>query len=72
MSKPIPAHSLAEYQPVAAFLNENSQFSENQVSWLLRFRDENGLAMHVTKIGRSLYIHVPGFLRWVNESRNAA
>ena len=72
MSTPIAARSLDEYQPLRTFLDQHPQFRENQLRWLLRFRDENGLAAHVMKIGRELYLHVPGFLRWLDEQRKAA
>ena len=39
-------------------------FTLAQLRWALRFRDENGLAEHVTRLGRRLYIHVPGFTGW--------
>lgn len=39
-------------------------FTVPQLRWALRFRDENGLAEHVTRFGRRLYIHEPGFVRW--------
>ena len=38
--------------------------TESQVRWALRYRNENGLAEHVTRFGRRLYLHVPGFARW--------
>lgn len=45
------------------------QFSKNQIQWLVRNRNENGLSYAVRKIGRSLYIHQELFSDWVM-SRN--
>jgi len=42
----------------------SDKFTEHQVRWALRWRHENGLARHVTRMGRRLYIHVPGFTTW--------
>ncbi len=39
-------------------------FTLPQLRWALRFREENGLAEHVTRMGRRLYIHIPGFTVW--------
>ena len=42
----------------------SDKFTEPQLRWALRYRDENGLAEHVTRMGRRLYIHIPGFTDW--------
>ena len=40
-------------------------FTDAQLRWALRFRDENGLSQAVIKVGRRLYIHRPSFLKWL-------
>lgn len=39
-------------------------FTLAQLRWALRFREYNGLGAHVTRMGRRLYIHIPGFTEW--------
>lgn len=39
-------------------------FTLPQLRWALRFRHENGLDQHVTRMGRRIYINVPGFTEW--------
>jgi hypothetical protein len=48
-------------------INVNKQFTENQLRWALRYRDENGLAKHVRKFGKSLYISRSGFFEWFEQ-----
>ncbi len=48
------------------------KFTLPQLRWALRFRSENGLAEHVTRMGRRLYIHIPGFTRWFQEQGKEA
>lgn len=72
MSDAMPARSLDEYQPLRIFLEQHPQFREHQLRWLLRFRQHNGLDAHTLKVGKEIYFHVPGFLRWLNEQRQAA
>lgn len=44
--------------------NVNQQFTENQLRWVLRYRDKNGLSRHVRKLGKSIYISRSGFFEW--------
>lgn len=40
--------------------------SRHQLEWMLRYRDENGLASAVKQLGRKLVIHVPTFTEWLD------
>ncbi len=53
--------------PEALVDQHPDKFTLPQLRWALRFRDENGLAEHITRMGRRLYIHIPGFTRWFQE-----
>ncbi len=56
---------LGDWSTVEGLVDQHrDKFTECQLRWALRYRDENGLAEHVTRMGRRLYIHVPGFTRW--------
>ena len=57
--------SLNNWQKLPDFLNNYPQFSEHQMRWLLMRRQENGLSECTRKIGKPLYINVPGFLKWI-------
>jgi len=61
--------SLDDWQKLPEFLNNYSQFTEQQMRWLLLHRQTNGLDVHVRKIGKPIYIHVPGFLKWIFERK---
>lgn len=39
--------------------------SENQLRWVLRDRQNNGLQPAVKKLGKKLMIHVPSFVAWL-------
>ena len=61
---------LADYLTLQQLLREYpGMFTESQLRWALRFRQENGLAEHVVLFGRRLYIHVPGFTQWFSQHR---
>ncbi len=53
----IPAGEIADRYP--------SIFSRTTVAWLMRTRDQNGLAQAVVRIGRKDFIHKPSFERWL-------
>lgn len=56
---------LSEYLTVDGLVDAYPHLlKESQVRWALRFRYENGLAAHCIRMGRRLYIHVPGFVEW--------
>ena len=57
--------SIDDWQPLPVFLEKHPQFSEQQLRWLLFHRKTNGLDQYVQKIGKPLYINVPGFTRWI-------
>ena len=65
-SAPLETHnSLNDWQKLPDFLKQYHQFTDQQMRWLLLHREVNGLSEHVRKIGKPLYIHVPGFLQWI-------
>lgn len=39
--------------------------TNNQVAWLMRNRETNGLKHCVVKLGKRLYIHLPSFQSWL-------
>jgi hypothetical protein len=53
----IPVQQIADRYPAI--------FSRTTVAWLMRSRDENGLAQAVVRIGRKDFIHKPTFERWL-------
>jgi hypothetical protein len=46
----------------------NNQISENQIRWVLRSKNHNGLDEHVTTLGRKTYLNKEGFLKWFEEN----
>ena len=59
------ATRLDDWSTVEGLVDQHpDKFTEPQLRWALRYRDENGLAEHVTRMGRRLYIHIPGFTDW--------
>ena len=58
--------NLDDFVTIEQFIERSGgKFTMSQVRWLLRFRDENGLADAVTQVGRRLYINVPKFTEWL-------
>lgn len=56
---------LSEYDTVDELVERHPEkFTRNQLEWVLRNRDENGLSDAVVKIGKRRYIHRPRFTRW--------
>ena len=51
-----------------SFPDKYSQFSINQLRWLLRHRTTNGLDKAVRKIGKRLYIHEVLFNEWITNN----
>lgn len=60
-----PEPSLNDWMKTKDFIEAYPQFTHQQITWLLLHRKTNGLAEHVRKIGKPIYIHVPGFLQWI-------
>ena len=55
---------LSEYRTIKGLIEDHGDlFSEFQIRWALRNREENGLKDAVVRFGRTLYIHVPTFTR---------
>ena len=59
--------NLNDWQKLPDFIQEHPQFTEQQMRWLLLHRKLNGLNKYVRKIGKPIYICVPGFLQWICE-----
>lgn len=64
-------HYLAEgsavnhWLPLNDFVSEHSQFTENQLRWLIRHKRENGLSRVFKKVGKRIYINEQGFADWL-------
>ena len=58
--------TLAEFALPEQLSDQYPQFPPARLRWWLRERERNGLAPHVRKLGKQLYLHVPGFVRWVD------
>ncbi|HDY86478.1 hypothetical protein LCGC14_1300380 [marine sediment metagenome] len=59
--------NLDDWQKLPVFLRQYPQFQMNQLRTLLLKREVNGLARHIKKIGKPLYINTPGFLSWIEQ-----
>ena len=57
--------SIDDWKKLPDFIQQYPQFTEQQMRWLLLHREANGLSKHIRKIGKPIYIHVPGFLQWI-------
>lgn len=56
---------LSEFKLIKGMVEQHKdKFTEHQIRWWLRDREENGLDECVVKIGKRLYVHQPSFLRW--------
>jgi len=62
-------HFLHDWIKLSDFLVQYPQFTNQQMRWLLLHRETNGLSEHTRKIGKPIYIHVPGFLQWIFEKK---
>lgn len=62
-------HSINDWMKKSDFLKEYPQFTNQQMNWLLLNRETNGLAEHIRKIGKPIYIHVPGFVQWIFDKK---
>lgn len=56
-------------QSLLLFTNE--EISENQIRWWLRSKETNGLGKYTRTIGRKIYIHKYGFMKWFEEEAAA-
>ena len=67
------AHELNDWVTIDHLVDRHSdKFTRGQILWALRHRDENGLNAHVTRLGRHLYINLPGFTTWFVENGREA
>lgn len=61
---------LSEYRTIKGLVEEHRElFSEFQIRWALRNREDNGLKDAVVRFGRTLYIHVPTFTKIFSRQR---
>lgn len=62
--------SLNDWKKLDSFVEENKQFTVQQLRGLLFNRKHNGLDAHTRKIGKFLYLNSPGFLSWIEDYDN--
>jgi hypothetical protein len=76
MSETVASNSdLAEIKPLFEdFLEENPQFTENQLRYLVRTRDDNGMAEAgaIVRIGSRWYVVASRFKQWLLDRAVAA
>lgn len=59
-------YDLRELRTIEKLVEEYPDLiSENALRWAMRFRHDNGLDQHVTRLGKHLLIHIPGFTSWL-------
>jgi hypothetical protein len=59
-------YDLREFRTIDQLVLEYPNLvNKNVLQWVLRFRSDNGLDQHVTKLGKHLLIHIPGFTSWL-------
>jgi hypothetical protein len=61
-----PPPNLDDFQPPEVISDKYPQFPAPTLRWFLRQRHLNGLDAHVRRVGKKLYIHVPGFAAWID------
>ncbi len=70
LTEPPRSEDLKEYLTIEGMLKEYpSLFKKDQLRWLLRNRANNKLGDHICRVGRLLYIHVPGFISWMRRQK---
>jgi hypothetical protein len=57
-----------DWKTIEKFLEVHDQFQMNQLRWLLRDREDNGLDKAIRKIGKRIYIHDQLFADWMLKS----
>ena len=61
---------LSEFDTVDELVERHpDKFTRNQLMWILRNREENGLSDAVVKLGKRIYVHRPRFTRWFANQR---
>lgn len=64
--------NLSEFRSVDQLCNEYPDLiTKSALRWALRFREQNGLDQHVSKLGKKFIIHVPGFTGWLMRKGSA-
>lgn len=67
------AISLSQWKDQDLFVQDNPQFSQPQVRYIIRQRFVNGLSEFnaIRKVGRRLYIHEHRFSEWLEQLGNS-
>lgn len=61
--------SLKDWVKIKDLVSQNPHLiTLPQMRWLLNKRQLNGLDAHTRKIGKYLYIYVPGFIYWIEHN----
>ena len=71
---PQAAHDLSEYTPLDRIDQaSNGLVTTNQMRWLVRGRETNGLDKYgvLVRFGRRLFVHMPSFLAWLDARRGS-
>jgi hypothetical protein len=72
-SKSQPVPDFSEWETIPGLSKRSGgKVTETQLRWQLRFREENGLSEAVAKVGKTIYIHVPTYMRLVFGPRRGA
>jgi len=50
----------------------NKEVTENQLRWWLRSKKSNGLGKYTRTIGRKIYIHKLGFMKWFESGEDGS
>jgi hypothetical protein len=61
--------TLDDYLDIQSFIKQHPQFRASQIRWMIVKKDENGIQPCLKRLGRRIYINVPKFLAWVNDTR---
>jgi len=60
--------NILDWQSVESFLKLFPNIPEKTIRWQLSNRHANGLAPHIQKIGKQLYISISGYSSWLNSN----
>ena len=61
------AKNLDDFLDIQTFVARYSQFTVNQLRWLIYNKEEYGLESTLKRVGRKIYIDVPKFMKWVDK-----
>jgi len=64
------AKSLDEFSTIEQLAADNPDLiTINRLRWIIRDRQNNGLAPAVKKLGKNLLVHVPTFVSWLMQQK---